>query len=177
MKYVIGIDPSIKNMGFSIISIDKNDNIIVEYAKTFDFDNKESVLLFQKIADYYFGQLWEDFHAYHFAAIAYESNPFGNKLIQLGQRRAIGFIQGVACAYRLNIPIVGIHSSHVKAVFGNGRATKEETIAKVKARFGIDCDEHSADSVAVAYCYWQDYQAKERIKLAKKQQKKLRGVK
>lgn len=169
IKWIIGIDPSMTNMGFCVMRIYENGDIFIEESETFNFDNKESKGHFQALTEYYFKQ--------NNIAIAYENNPFGNKLIQLGQRRAIGFILGVACAHRLDIPIVGIHSSHVKAVFGNGRATKEETIAKVKARFGIDCDEHQADSVSVAYCYYQDYKEKERIKQAKRQQKKLKGVK
>lgn len=172
MKRIIAFDPSMTHMGFCVMRVYDNDDIFIEELETFNFDDKISIKHFLSIMEYYI----KDF-TMNITAIAYENNPFGNKLIQLGQRRAIGFIQGVACAYRLDIPIVGIHSSHVKAVFGNGRATKEETIAKVKARFGIECDEHQADSVSVAYCYYQDYKEKERIKQIKKQQKKLRGVK
>jgi len=172
MKIIISVDPSMTNMGFCVAKVNDDNTLKIEYCKTFDFTNKESSAEF-----YYSGILWLRSYADDIIALPYEYNPFGNNIIQRGQHRAVGFIQGLIFAEGLKFPVVAINSSHVKAVFGNGRATKEETIAKVKARYGIECDEHSADAISIAYCYWQDYQEKERIKQVKKQQKKLKLLK
>lgn len=167
-RYIVAIDPgSDNNLGFSILSWEGTD-IKVMMMHTLNMKSKSDMADLKTIISG-----GSNGTSYTFEGVCYESNPFGRTITQLAQRQTIGFIKGVAMM--AGIPdLGGIHSSHVKAVMGNGRMSKEQMMRTVELRFNLmnPVDEHQADAVACGVAMIHQLHRAELMK----QQTKLRGT-
>ncbi|NUM33381.1 MAG: crossover junction endodeoxyribonuclease RuvC [Candidatus Brocadiae bacterium] len=150
---IIGIDPG-RDMGFCIIDFENNQKTLVSFGTWMDtskgkihYDDRILMLaarlhnlLIEKT-----GMI---------AALAYEGGFIGKNPRQAMRLEKIrGMIMGVC--YMLNIFSYEIpHTEAKKNLLNKGNASKEETVEKIKAVFGLsEIDHNAADSVSVALAY------------------------
>ncbi|MBC8213917.1 MAG: crossover junction endodeoxyribonuclease RuvC [Candidatus Marinimicrobia bacterium] len=153
---ILGIDPSLVQTGFGIISINNNTPELVDYGiiKPNAKENLPNRLLtiFQDVK-----QIVKDYKPSVFSIedVFYGKNVKSTLL--LGQARGVAIVAGATA----EIPIYEYSPRKVKqALTGNGNASKEQVQFMVKASLNMqDLPQpmDASDALAIALCHYQQF--------------------
>ncbi|MBN2724755.1 MAG: crossover junction endodeoxyribonuclease RuvC [Deltaproteobacteria bacterium] len=150
-KFIIGIDPGSRKLGYAVLSIDSNPSKYVECGV---ITAPSSSPLYERLREIGEG-LEELLSEYEISEAAVENvftaqNP--KTAMVLGQARGMALY----ILARKGIPVTGYPPNTVKkSVTGRGKAPKAQVRRSVSLLAGLtsEIDEDASDALAVAYCH------------------------
>ncbi len=147
-KYILGIDPGLVNMGWSIIESDGNSLKFVACGTIKTNAREDMSLRLKTIGD----GLKDVINKYSIDEAGIEEtfvNKNSNSSLKLGQARGAIILTVANC----DLPVYEYSATHIKkAIVGVGRATKDqiEMMVKMLLPKATPKNDHEADAIAIA---------------------------